>query len=356
MEDKPEQMQAQTDIETQIQTEEADQTIKKPTSCSLVVVNSCPLRCKMCHMWKMPRDPHEVSIEEWKQFVLQVREILDGNRELVISGGEPLLKENVLDLVNFATQHGLKTIMPSNGYLIDEAMAEKIAASGLSEIFISLDSFDPKTHDLLRGRPGTFDRVMKAIEYLDRYIDKSKTRINILSVISDINITDIVQQVHMIDRDPRLSGIYFQAIQEPFCSQAGTYWYKQEEYESLWPKNIAYVERVIDELIYLKHERNIMIHNYAEQLEIFKSYFRDPQKRARKGPCYIGDYVVNVNPVGDIFLCCLSIPIGNIRSTDIRRLWFGGKVNVFRQLMHSCTLYCHNMVNCFFKQDEHVSS
>ncbi len=326
--------------------------IKRPTSCSLVVINGCPLRCKMCHMWKAPSMDNEVKIDELIPFVDKVKEVLIGEKELVISGGEPLMKKGVLDLVSHASRSGLKTIMPTNGCLIDEKMAKKIADSGLSEIFISLDSFNPKTHDFLRGVEGAYDKVMKAIEYLSKY--STDTKINILTVLSGVNITEVIEHMHRIHNDPRLAGVYFQAVQEPFWSQAGPEWYEKEEFKFLWPKDSDYVEKVLDELNYLKHEKSMMVHNHSEQLEIFKAYFKNPRKRARKGPCYIGDYVINVNPQGDIFLCCLSIPIGNIRRDDIRNLWFSGSVHIFRQLMHNCTLYCHNMVNCFFKEDNEI--
>lgn len=125
--------------------------IKRPHSCSVVLLTRCLFKCKMCEMWKSKDEMGTVTTGEWERLITSLVGLLDGPQELVFSGGEPLLKKDILGLVKFATQKGFKTLMPSNGYLIDENMAKGIADSGLKEIFVSLDSMNPKTHDFLRG-------------------------------------------------------------------------------------------------------------------------------------------------------------------------------------------------------------
>jgi hypothetical protein len=104
-------------------------------------------------------------------------------------------------------------------------------------------------------------------------------------------------------------------------------------------------------LIKLKND-GYPIHNFPLQIEIFKTYFENPAKRARKAACYLGDYVININPIGDISLCCFMGPIGNIRKDDIGKLWYSELAIQKRAKMHDCDINCNNMVNCFFKEDE----
>ncbi|MBU1863702.1 MAG: radical SAM protein [Candidatus Omnitrophica bacterium] len=318
-----------------------------PTSCSLVVLNRCLLQCKMCHMWKAPRVDDEVTIEELKRFVSTVKDMLVGDKELIISGGEPLLKEGIFDLIRHASDRGLKTIMPTNGYLITEEVAKRLHVSGLKEIFISLDSNNPATHDFLRGKDGCFERVMKGIEYLHAYC--RGLRINFLTVISNKNLHEVITLLHEIENDKRISGVYFQAIATPFFTGLGEDWCENEEFGCLWPHEYEKVVDVIDEIIHLKREKNYMVHNHHQHLELFKRYFKNPHCRVEKRGCYLGDSVINVDHVGNINLCCFDQPVGNIRTNDIQRLWFSDDVKGRQAVMHQCERNCHNLVNCFFK-------
>lgn len=324
-------------------------SVKRPHSCSIVLLTKCFFKCKMCEMWKANDEPNQVSTEDWKEFIIFLEDILDGPRELVFSGGEPLLREDIFELIKFGTGKGFKTLMPSNGYLIDEDMARRIADSGLKEIFIALDSLNCKTHDFLRGVEGAYDRVMIAFENLHKYCPQ--LRIGIITVISGVNYNEVVELVHWVKKTQFISGVYFQAIAKPFFVPLDDNWHKNSQYAFLWPKDIAGIHSVLDILIKLKKE-GYPIHNSLLQLEIFKTYFESPTKRVRNMACYLGDYVINVNPVGDISLCCFMEPIGNIKKDDIHMLWYSELACQRRTKMHNCDINCNNMVNCFFREDE----
>jgi radical SAM protein with 4Fe4S-binding SPASM domain len=83
---------------------------------------------------------------------------------LVIDGGEPLCREDMLDVVRYASSKGLRTTIGSNGTLIDEAMARKMLDAGVKAIAISVDGVDARTHDSFRGVSGTFEQTLKGIE------------------------------------------------------------------------------------------------------------------------------------------------------------------------------------------------
>lgn len=321
----------------------------KPHSCSLVLLTRCLFKCKMCEMWKSNDDLNVVSTDEWKRFISSLEGVLDGPRELVFSGGEPLLRKDIFELINFGSGKGFKTLMPSNGYLIDKDVAKKLADSGLTEIFISLDSANPQTHDFLRGTPGAHERVMRAFEHLSK--NCPKLRIGIIGVISEVNYKEIVDLAKWVRGSQFLSGIYFQAVAKPFFVPLNDRWYKESPYDFLWPKDILGIHGVLDELIALRNN-GYPIHNFPIQLEIFKTYFAHPDTRARKAACYLGDYVINVNPQGDISLCCFREPVGNIKNDNIKQLWFSKRAIDMREKMHHCDVNCNNMVNCFFKAEE----
>lgn len=323
--------------------------IKKPNSCSIVLLTNCLFKCKMCEMWKSNDNPYQTSTQDWKSFISSLENLLDGPRELVFSGGEPLLRKDIFELIRFGVDKGFKTLMPSNAYLINEEVAKKIRDCGLQEIFISLDSTNEKTHDFLRGMEGAHQRVMLAFENLRKFCPELK--IGIITVISGINYKEIIDLAQWVKKSKFLSGMYFQAVAKPFFVNLDNDWQKNSAYEFLWPQDIPELNAVLDKLIELK-KANYPIHNFPMQLEIFKTYFKHPESRARKAACYLGDYVINVNPLGDISLCCFMDPVGNIKRDDIGKLWSSQTASQIRSKMHSCEINCNNMVNCFFKEDE----
>jgi MoaA/NifB/PqqE/SkfB family radical SAM enzyme len=302
-------------------------------------------------MWKSNNNLYETSTQEWLRFIGSLENLLDGPRELVFSGGEPLLRKDIFELIRFGTDKGLKTLMPSNAYFIDEEMAKKIRDSGLKEIFISLDSTREKTHDFLRGTEGAHRRVMQAFEHLRKFCPQLK--IGIITVISGVNYTEVVDLVKWVKEAKFLSGVYCQVIAKPFFVPLDNHWHTSDNFGFLWPKDIAKMHSVLDELIELR-KTGYPLHNFPLQLQVYKTYFNDPTKRARKATCYLGDYVINTDPAGNISLCCFMDPIGNIKKDDINTLWFSDQASQLRDKMHNCNLNCNNMVNCFFKEDEEI--
>lgn len=81
---------------------------------------------------------------------------------LLISGGEPLMREDLLHLIRYAGSRGIRCTLSTNGTLIDPAMALKIRETGVTYVGISLDGIGPE-HDSYRGQPGSFDAALAGI-------------------------------------------------------------------------------------------------------------------------------------------------------------------------------------------------
>jgi len=323
--------------------------INPPFSCSMVLLTRCMLKCKMCHMWKTESDKNELNIDNWKDAVSALCSLFGNSGEIVLSGGEPLLKDGIFDLISFCKKKGLKTIMPSNAFLINGEMARKIAGSGLDQISISLDSYCEETHDFIRGVKGAYKRVLDAIDNLKKL--NSALRIEIITVISGVNLGEIIEHVEWVKQRGNIDSLYFQTIACPFFSSADKFWHNSEEFSFLWPKDMSEMRRIMDNLVQLK-ERGGMISNSTSQLKLFKSYFENPNKRIGVKKCKLGDFVLNIDQAGDVFLCCFDKPVGNIKKDNVKTLWYSQEAECARDKMHNCGLACNNIVNCFFKEDE----
>ncbi|MCK5270652.1 MAG: 12,18-didecarboxysiroheme deacetylase [Sedimentisphaerales bacterium] len=105
---------------------------------------------------------------------------------VLFSGGEPLLRNDLCILIEHARSLGLRTVISTNGTLIDEAQAERFARIGLSYIGISLDGMK-ETNDKFRGRQGAFDAALTAI----RHCQKAGVKVGLRFTINRRNVADI---------------------------------------------------------------------------------------------------------------------------------------------------------------------
>ena len=67
---------------------------------------------------------------------------------MIFSGGEPLMREDIFELINYASKAGLRPVLGTNGTLISKEMAQKLKDAGISAIGISLDSLNSEKHNL----------------------------------------------------------------------------------------------------------------------------------------------------------------------------------------------------------------
>jgi radical SAM protein with 4Fe4S-binding SPASM domain len=86
-----------------------------------------------------------------------------GQPVVVLSGGEPLMREDIYAIARYGTEQGLRMVMGTSGYLIDHDTAVKLNGAGIRAVAISLDSDDPAIHDAFRGVDGVWKKAVQAI-------------------------------------------------------------------------------------------------------------------------------------------------------------------------------------------------
>lgn len=326
--------------------------IRRPDFCAFIVTNQCVMRCRMCHIWKNTGEPNKVTIDEWRVFVSKLKGLLDPDAEINFGGGEALLKEGFLDLVKFCSDLDFATSMATSGFLIDEDRAKRINEAGLKVLNISLDSLDGKKHDYLRGISGSHKRALRAIDYLDKFRN-GRIEIGIQTVISNVNLDDILPLVEWANRDSRLNVIYLQPIVQPYNTEFDYNWNKNEQYSFLWPTNADKAKAVVEELIRLKEECGYKISNPTIHLKAIKRYFEQPGTFIKKYKCDKGTHLLNVNNEGHIHLCYNYKSLGSIRDSGVnmKDLWFSEKANILRSQMYSCRKNCADVVTCRFEEE-----
>jgi radical SAM protein with 4Fe4S-binding SPASM domain len=124
----------------------------------------CPLKCSHCYVDAGEREAEGVlSTEEAFRVIDQICET--GKPVVVLSGGEPLLREDIFAIARYGTEQGLRMVMGTSGYLLDQPMAKRLHDAGIKAVAISIDSADPSVHDSFRGLYGVWERAVKAIRF-----------------------------------------------------------------------------------------------------------------------------------------------------------------------------------------------
>jgi MoaA/NifB/PqqE/SkfB family radical SAM enzyme len=123
----------------------------------LSVTRRCQCRCARCAVNGGGSGGPELTREEILRVLAEAAAL--GAREVSFFGGEPLLRPELPALIEGAKALGLRTALTTNGLLLDEAMAKKLAGAGLDAAGVSLDDPSPEIHDEGRGVPGLWRKA-----------------------------------------------------------------------------------------------------------------------------------------------------------------------------------------------------
>ncbi len=333
---------------------------ERPHFCAISISFGCMLKCRMCRIWESQVRDEELSQDTWKGIIDDLSEFMDENKTMNFAGGEPLLRKDLVELINYSGKKGFKPAICTNGWLIDEDMAKRLVDSGLDIVALSLDSLDERTHDYIRGVEGSYRRARNAVDNLVKYNKDKKIRVHIQPIISAINLPHLIELTHWVHDHPGLGDITFLAtIQPPNTNSDYQEWYRKEEFEELWPKDMDLVNSVMDELSRLKlsdKATSYKIGNQVFQLQAYKSYFSDPLSfYKKKVQCNIGEQFVNVHINGDVKLCHYSdVVIGNLARQRISEFWESKAANNMRKQIKVCERKCHQILNCMKDENPYL--
>ena len=311
----------------------------RPADVIMILTYRCNARCVHCYSYDMPR-MKELTGAQWMAVCDELREWL-GPVFLSITGGEPLLRKDAIDIAAHAAGRGLWVEFLTNGWVVDEAKAERLVASGVRRIKISLDGNSPDIHDRVRGVKGFHERAANALRLVSRKVHEAGADVQIYAktAIMSINVDHLAPVVRLA-RELELYGVELQAIEPVYYSdqQGDPNWYKNNR---LWIKEFPRAQRALDELRQLKRE-GFPILNSMVNLDLMEGYFRDPaaysdwihshdyQKRKPDCRAWLGG--LQIDPAGGMRMCHWMDAFANAADGNLREAW------KHRRACHMCGL------------------
>ena len=125
---------------------------------------NCNLSCIHCRA-SATSGPYENELDTPAAHRLldQIAEV--GKPIIILTGGEPLLREDIFEIAAYGTRLGLRMVMAPNGTLVTAENARKLVNAGIQRISISLDGADARSHDRFRGVSGAYEGALQGIRH-----------------------------------------------------------------------------------------------------------------------------------------------------------------------------------------------
>jgi radical SAM protein len=136
---------------------------RAPFTIAWEITRACAFACRHCRAEAQPRrDPRELTTGEAFQLINQIREF--GDPILVVTGGDPMMRRDLFDVLGYAVERGLRTsLTPTTTRLVTPQALRRVRDTGVRRIAISIDGPTAEVHDAFRGFPGSFDTALAIV-------------------------------------------------------------------------------------------------------------------------------------------------------------------------------------------------
>ena len=289
-------------------------------ACRLIaweVTRSCNLACKHCRGEAHPEPyPGELSTAEAKALIDTFTQV--GNPIIIFTGGDPMIRPDVYELVAYAHSKGLPCAFSPNGTLITPETAKKIKDAGVNRCSISIDGADAASHDSFRGVPGAFEASMRGIEYLKA----AGVPFQINTTVTRNNLTSFKEIFELCERIGAAAWHIFLLVPMGRAAGLADQVITAQEYEDVlhWLYDFRKTTKMHLKATCAPHYYRIMRQRAKEEgVSVTPENFgMDALTRGCLGGtgfCFIS-HVGQVQPCGYLELDC-----GNVRETPFPRIW-----------------------------------
>lgn len=269
----------------------------------------CHLKCKHCYRDAGAKKENELTTQEGKKLLDEISRA--GFKILVLSGGEPLLREDIFELTAYASHLGLRPVFGTTGTTITESIANKLKRSGALRIGISLDSSTSELHDNFRQVDGSFAAALKGMEACRKaglpfqvHTTVVEKNYHEFEAITDLSIEAGAAGHHIFFLVPTGRG---KNIEEEAL--------REKQYEQLLHR-ILKKQQEVD--IEIKPTCAPQFMRIAQQMGMNMRFSRG---------CLAGTAYCCILPNGDVHPCpYLPLQVGNVRETPFDRIWQEGKL------------------------------
>jgi AdoMet-dependent heme synthase len=297
---------------TFVKDDKTDRMDFRTYSISWNLTKRCNLNCDHCYLdadFRGGTRTDELGTEECFRVIDQIAEV-NPNAFLILTGGEPLLRPDIYEIVRYAADKKFMVVLGTNGTMINHTVAKKIKAAGAHGVGISIDSMDAIKHNKFRGVDQAWENSTKAFEILNEVgVD-----FLIQMSVSEMNYTEIPDVVAYAESIGAIAfNLYFLV-----CTGRGQ--------GNTDISNAAY-EDALKTLYKLQmdYKGRLMINSKCAPQYKRVVYENDPEsvyQRTYSGGCPAGTHYGRISPEGDLTPCpFIAESVGNLKNSSFKDLW-----------------------------------
>src|SRR4030042_5770885 len=297
----------------------------RPQAVSIEITHHCIAKCVMCNIWKIPREVPILSIADWIR--LLASDFFSDLRELDVTGGEPFLRKDLLDLfigICELKQSNLKTLksiaVTTNGFLTSrvleytEKILQRLGDKHIDLVMVCAMDAIGEIHEKIRNYKDAWLRVNKTIEGLKRLREKFPNLIiGLKTTILPVNVgelEDIAQYAY--------SHGLFTIISPCIITKARYLNYDHAD-------DLAFTREDIGKMISFYKSQRFRWSYHGDKLV---QYLKTGTMRK---PCSCGFNYFFVRSTGELYLCPLiDVGLGNIKDIPVRDLFFSERASHIR--------------------------
>ena len=317
-----------------------------PMLATLLMTYRCTNDCFMCDTLEVAKDRKSKGMKELDAAGLKA--LVDGFAELGVpalslTGGEPLLRPEVPELVTYARSKGLLVHLNTNGMLVDEAMALTLLKAGIDSVNISLDGALPETHDRLRRAKGGFARVERAVAALRKARGKaSGPAVNLVTVVSSENLEELPAIIGLARqwKADSIGLIPAQFFEKPSMNPMGD--------KGMTPARLEFLDRFLETL-----RDDPILESSAAYLGMFRSCFEGKPFSLN---CLVGYHTLTVDCHANVYRCfpfgLMGVEPHPLAGRTLPQWWASEEAADLRlksQACRSCYFNVHAEMNLLFQ-------
>ena len=298
----------------------------KVQALSLEITHNCIAKCIMCNIWKIPREVPDLSMDAWMHLLSS--DLFSDLRELDVTGGEPFLRKDLLDLFHGICElkgdnlNMLKSVaVTTNGLLTDrvldytEKILPKLKGKDIDLVMVCAMDAIGETHDRIRNFKDAWEKVNKTIEGLKRLRERFPNLIiGLKTTILPINVGALEDIARYADSN----GLF--TIISPCIITRGRYLNPDLE------DDLAFKEEDVREMVRFYKGQRFKWSFHGDSLV---KYFETGIMRK---PCSCGFNYFFIRSTGELYLCPLiDVSVGNIKDTPIEHLFSSEEASSIRR-------------------------
>jgi len=280
------------------------------------VTQKCNLSCIHCRAEAYPEKVEKKLIEgnNYRQLIDEL--VLLGKPTLVLTGGEPLLRKDIVEIVEYSNSKGIPTRIQSNGLLLTDGLAKKLKNAGIISFGIGLDGSSAKIHDKVRNLKGAFEKALEAI----RILKSNGIKVHIEFTITKLNLGDLPKTLNLLES----------LKVDTFLARAAIFTGRAKFGNKLFRVSSEEYKKFLSRLNKERRKRKLILNC---QDPLYHLADEDIQKKLKKygdiysgkiiSGCTVGINMVHIHSNGDVGLCTFlqNVIIGNILEKRLSLIW-----------------------------------